>query len=454
MDRRVEELMKNPALLEKLRNNPQLLNHVASDPKAVELQRKIMNQMLSKENEETPVPPRPEWSQMSINSKKTATDPVISQDAPLTAQLTDGVTCTVTQDLEFMLEEYIETANQPTDATGNVNFVDTQLLRRLDSASMIRSVVLDRNRNCIATLLSIPISIRSSGTKFPRKSGALADPLLEDDDEVIVLGCSTYLSVRPEWRKKNTAMIPIRAMIEYGYRGGVYGGYHITTHKLLESSIRFNIWFRPVDVKVAQAKGYKFPTVGVTSNGVNVVSNVVNKKTTKDRLAFHVTTRSKNVIQLNGIDDFSETARLWYREQMKTGKFVFWPNPEMWKRFCSAFHVYAQKNDQGQLFGVFALHKHTIFVDRKHLAPVTQVILFAALDKIGGLLGTPKQNLLSSIFACSKELGVCITYLAEIAQLTEVELKEAKAFKAASMYMSFYNLGLIPAPAEINVPLI
>ena len=252
------------------------------------------------------------------------------------------------------------------------------------------------------------------------------------DVKIISAGLTTNLTVHPQFRKAALAMHLIRAVIQKGYRYGVYCGYHFTNESHSKSAVKIVAWYRILDVKKAYDFGYQTRS---TSSDFNVLQDQYRIQDISTGWSIRPTVYSDMV--------FLDASK----RKLTIGQVT----PEQWTRLSGTplrwFSLeFESASKETQIRGVAAIRPFIVYLaDTKKICTAAQLVFFEAAD-----LNAAKQlsNLLLGALTSNGYVVLHGVSLGWICQLEDY----LKCVRAGSMWLDFYNLRLPSSrPEELSV---
>lgn len=296
-----------------------------------------------------------------------------------------------------------------------------QLAKLVDMG--LYSVLMRRQtekKEIIGTILSLPINILCN---YISKQCELTH------------GYTTFLNVHPKLRKLSMCSNLIKELCNFGFEKGIYCSYFLNSFKLLETSIKINTWYRPINLVNCLAMGFPYKDYTDIS------------KINETRIKYKCKTPANLEIERITSKTYTDTYN-FYKQKTLNKKFVFLPNFEDFKKWIKEYSgYYVIDKTTKSIIGVFSIYS----------------LFFRTMMGLDGIVASPLMFLCeegrnSEVFKCllaiSKEKNYDLFYFYEIGDLTEECYNDNLSQKVnEEKYFSLYNNAISLEPKDISVPL-
>ena len=298
--------------------------------------------------------------------------------------------------------------------TDNVVLLDRTLT--LISGEYIFEAVSTVNDQIVGFILSVEHSLRLR--------------LNASEVKTISTGLTTNLTVHPQFRKATLAMHLIRAVIQKGYRLGVYCGYHFTNESHSKSAVKVAAWYRVLEVKKAYDFGYR-PVSTNSSPDFNRLQNRYKIPPVSTGWSLRPTV-------------YSDMALLDQSQRKLTMGQV---TPEQWARLSGTplrwlTLEFRSPSDTVGIRGVAAIRPFIVYLaDTKRICTTAQLVFFEAVD-----LNAAKE-LSHLLLGALVSNGYVVLHGVSLGWICQLE-DYLKCVRTGSMWLDFYNLRLPSTRAD------
>lgn len=243
----------------------------------------------------------------------------------------------------------------------------------------------------------------------------------------IIIGCTSFLCLHPEYRKQGLAMILIKAIIAKGHKYQSYAGYHLVSEIKTKTAVELNMWYRVIDLNLAPKYGYNYVSYRKKSDKNNFRDKL--KYTIK--LTTNITIRQGQGTKKELID-YQKIIK-----QYSQKKFVFYPNLIGWQEICDIFDCYLIY-DNNIIVGVFILHNNPLHV-RSVAKTFNNTLLLL-------MIGQQPITLKSIIFQCQERKDILL-YMYQNSNITEKDLTDLNCLlvKSKAYFERYNHSGLLQA---------
>ena len=360
------------------------------------------------------------WDQMFI-SKDEEEKGIISKDPPIPFQ---DVEKKIKLNRDLISDEYEEFCNfissQNKMSSGNYTLLPIEELKKyIFLNAKIVTLRGGNKHSLLGTILSIPIPIKCK---------------INNKEEIITHGCTTFLNIHKILRSHGLAMALIRELIEWGYQDKIYCDYHTTDNPIGKNSIQISSWYRVLNLPKSIGLGFTIPDF----NKPHLFA--------KNRVKYN--TKGASGFKYHKIKDSNIGCALeFYRNKTKDKKFVFYPDLDIFEKWVKSFPTYIVKTNK-KIVGLFSYNSLYCRMDETLEGKLCLPLIFISELEF-------KKEVLRTLINLSNLQEYDCLYMYEIGDLDRYLLESVNALETVKKsWVSLYNNGIKLNPKDIYVPLI
>ena len=293
---------------------------------------------------------------------------------------------------------------------------EIERFQRLDCFSILMRG--EKNKKLYGTIFSLPFPIKCS---------------VENKDEIVVHGCTSFLNIETKLRKFNMCSILIKELIKYGYEKDIYCSYQMTSFKLCETSFQISSYFRPINLMNSIALGFVPPDI------LNIKKMSENRMKYKCKIpkSFSV----KRVLNKN-----KEKSLEFYNLLIKDKKFAFSPDLELFSKWIQEFPTYLVRKDKKNI-GIFSITNVFCRMGNEVEGKLCLPLLFNSIEN--------KTEVLKCLLSVAEERENDVLYCYSVGDLDANTLENVNAIQnIKKTWFSLYNNSMGLTKNDLYVPLI
>lgn len=268
---------------------------------------------------------------------------VISKQQPIPYDLLGSIDIDYNADPNEICE-FFNRHNLSTDGTTSVGQID------------IITVKLTKKTNTVVIALKYQKTNKIIGVIF---ASFLSIRVFDGVKCEAIPHAHTYnMCVHSKLRKKGMCMALIREVTQFGYKNGMYCGYHIVPSPHTSNFIKVHGWIRVVNRKLAKINGFEFNNNSISAADNTNTTNPNPNNTTlyMEPDSDHYTINEPSGLIFEKLTSNNSDKYFWMiPEIMCTYKFAFLPDQKTLKMWCSTYDTYIVVDNKLPV-GVFSIN--------------------------------------------------------------------------------------------------
>lgn len=304
-------------------------------------------------------------------------------------------------------------------SSGNYTLLPKSEIERFQRLNVFSILMRgEKNKKLYGTIFSLPFPIKCS---------------VENKNETIVHGCTSFLNIETNLRKFNMCSILIKDLAKYGYENKIYCSYQMTSFKLCETSFQISSYFRPINLLNSIALGFVPPDI------LNI------KKMSENRMKYKCKIPKsfslKRVLNKN-----KEKSLEFYNSLIKDKKFAFSPDLILFSKWIQEFPTYLVRKDKKNI-GIFSITNVFCRMGNEVEGKLCLPLLFNAIGS--------RKEVLKCLLSVAEERENDVLYCYSVGDLDSDTLKSVNAIQnIKKTWFSLYNNAMKLTEKDLYVPLI
>jgi hypothetical protein len=344
-----------------------------------------------------------------------------------------SLTKDISNEIKDEIIGYLSQENQM--FSGNYTLLKNEDIDKFTKLDMIGVLMRGGQKNTLlGTIFSIPFPIKCH---FKNKNENK-----NENTEILVHGCTSFLNVHSKLRGHGMAKLLIGKLLQVGYERNIYCGYQITSFAASPTSIKINMWYRPLNMLRSLELGFVFPHF----NEIGHFHENRIKYACRKPKGFNINQITQSTI----LKAYNFYVNIQNNESITNKRFIYWPNEEEFIKWTKIFETtYLVTNKENKdIVGLFTYKPFYCRMSDTHIEARLCLPLLVVCK------GHYNSITLQSLIYMASQQCYDVLYCYQLGDLNRDCLTENSCISTTNpSWFTLYNNYMKLQPEEISVPL-